>query len=97
MWWDSCASKRIAHLNVRICLFILLGEHVFPVRDLFTVDTSSKEVDILKRNNEFVFPCRTGEIVQAGIHRCVQSGRSASSENLNKILEKKRRSPISGV
>ena len=57
----------------------------------------SKEADILKRNNEFVFPCRTGVILQDGqplSTRFVQSAWRLQAISSRQILQR-RRSPRS--
>ena len=62
------------------------------------MDLNQKRWDILKRNSEFAFPCRTDEILQEGqpfstaVYKVEET---TSNENLNNILQKKRRSPRS--
>ena len=66
-----------------------------PQPDIHMQRFESKEVNNLKRNNEFVFPCRTAKSSQKDsryLPLCTKR-RTTSCKNLSNILQKKKKKP----
>ena len=67
-----------------------------PPSEIHVTRFKSKGVDIQTRDNEFVFPCRTGEIVQEGqpLRTAVHTLAATQVENLSKFLLQKKKPDI---
>ena len=63
-----------------------------PPSDTVVKKYKSKEVEVLKKNKDFVFQCRTGEILQEGQPSSTTGG-ATSCGDLSKFLQKKKKKP----